>query len=259
MNPHLNYSQVRWGHDNNLGAASGIIEMKDMYFYLDAVRLFEQAGAVSDDVMDRFRAWLEAYLEWLLTSVQGKAERRAENNHGTCYDLQVAAIASFLDRQEIVYDTLARAASRIFQQFAPDGSQPHELKRNTTAHYCCFNLQSWINLAELAGRWGVELWPYQCKNGASLAEGARWLLNHMGQPWPYKQIDAFDVERLHPIWFAAAEHLDDIPGEQHVPESSYLAKPIFFPHDGIRPFWNLGGSGQSLTIGRRATGPAAAT
>ena len=142
MTPHLEYGQVRMGHNSNRGNSYGVIEMKDMYFYLDAVRLLREAGVLSGSVLAGFNAWLGNYLDWLLTSSQGRGERVALNNHGTCYDLQVAAIAAFLDNKSVVYDALLRAISRIAQQFAPDGSQPEELTRSTTAHYCCFNFQS---------------------------------------------------------------------------------------------------------------------
>lgn len=239
MNPHLKYGQVRTGHNNNQGAPTGLIEMKDMYYYLDAARILESAGTLDEGTLSGFRGWLEQYLEWLLTSKQGRGERSAVNNHGTCYDLQVAAIASYLGNEELVYTTLMRAQARIGQQFTSDGKQPDELKRTTTAHYCSFNFQGWINLAELASRWGVDLWSHEADNGASLAQGARWLLSHMGKRWPYEQIDEFDAARFQPIWFAANEHVDHLPPN---PEgaSLYSVKPVFFPHDGIRPFWNLG-------------------
>lgn len=240
MNPHLRFGQVRMGHNGSVGAPAGIIEMKDMYFYLDAVRLFERAGAMRENILVGFRNWLGSYLDWLLNSSQGHAERAATNNHGTCYDLQVAAIASFLDEGDVVYDAMTRAQSRIGHQFAPNGSQPEELARKTTAHYCCFNFQSWINLAELASRWGVDLWSYENHNGAGLKAGARWLTSHLSKAWPYEQIDAFDKERFYPIWFAAAEHVDDLSGNPEVPTSVYLCKPLYHPHDGIRPFWNIG-------------------
>lgn len=246
MNPHLSYGQVRMGHNNNLGAPSGIIEMKDLYYYLDAVRLFREAGAVGDDDLNNFRTWLETYLNWLLTSSQGKTERAAKNNHGTCYDLQVAAIAAFLEDHETLYETLVRAESRIGQQFAPDGSQPEELARKTTAHYCCFNFQSWVNLAELASRWGVDIWARETSDGAGLKRSARWLADHMDKPWPYEQIDEFDSERFYPIWFAAAEHVVDLLRPDTIPDSAYQAKPVYFPHDGIRPFWNLASYGRAI-------------
>jgi hypothetical protein len=239
MKPHLKYAQVRMGHNKNQGAPTGLIEAKDMYFYLDAVRLFQDADVLSDEVSKSFRKWLSRYLEWLLSSAQGKAECAASNNHGTCYDLQVGAIASFVGDKDILYETLARTQARVSVQFAPDGHQPEEIKRKSTAHYCCFNFQSWINLAELSSRWGVDLWEYETPTGAGLKNAARWLISHMDKPWPYEQIDAFDSERFLPIWFAASEHLGSLDRADKLLPCDYAVKPVFFPHDGIRPFWNL--------------------
>ena len=243
MKPHLKYGQVRMGHDGNEGAPTGLIEMKDMYYYLDAVRLIDQAGALSSHSKEGFHDWLGTYLQWLLSSRQGKAERTAENNHGTCYDLQVASIAAFIGERGVLYDTLARAQSRIAQQFTPEGAQPGELKRKTTAHYCCFNMQSWINLAELSERWGVDLWSYSTPEGAGLKSAANWLLNHAGKPWPYEQIESFDEERYLPIWYAAREKFDTDFEAFRLADSIYAVKPLYFPHDGIRPFWNVGSYG----------------
>jgi hypothetical protein len=38
-----------------------------MYFYLDAVRLFQDADVLSDEVSESFRNWLGRYLEWLFS------------------------------------------------------------------------------------------------------------------------------------------------------------------------------------------------
>jgi hypothetical protein len=48
MNPHLEYAQVRWGHNGNKGSGRGIIEMKDLYYFLDGVRLLEHGAFLSN-------------------------------------------------------------------------------------------------------------------------------------------------------------------------------------------------------------------
>jgi len=240
VNPHLRFGQVRMGHDANLGAPSGLIEMKDLYFYLDAVEILESQGALMGDALDAFKEWLNTYMDWLLKSPQGQAEREAVNNHGTCFDLQLGSIADFLGDSNILDETLMRARMRIGQQFDEHGRQPEELGRTSTAHYCCFNLQSWINLADLAKRVGVDLWTHEASNGASLHQAARWLLSHMGGPWPYAQLDAFDADRFLPIWFAArAAGVSGLPEMPAGISGPFDVKPLFFPHDGIRPYWNL--------------------
>lgn len=240
MSPHLKYAQVKMGRNNNQGSSTGIIEMKDMYYYLDAVRLFKIAGVITEVTINDFKEWLATYVKWLVQSSQGKRERISANNHGTYYDLQIAAIADFLNDHSLLYETIIRAQSRIAQQFSAFGSQPQELKRQTTAHYCCFNLQGWINLAKIASRWGTDFWSYEASNGASLIKGAQWLLSHHGTDWPYKQIDKFDAERYSQIWFDIPRASLRLQTTANFPKSKYSVKSRFYPHDGIRPYWNLG-------------------
>ncbi|MCE8014973.1 alginate lyase family protein [Halomonas sp. MCCC 1A17488] len=240
MAPHLDYAQVRKGWNKNRGSSSGIIEAKDFYYFLDAVRLLEQRGKLNQSESNTLREWLSKYLHWLCTSPQGLKERAAQNNHGTYYDLQVGAIAAFLGEDTLLRHTLRDCRFRIVHQFAADGSQPEELKRTTTAHYCCFNLQGWIHLAQLADSCGEDLWTFEGPQGQGLRKAMEWLLSYMEKEWPFQQIDAFDTERFYPIYYAylfrygkmgELEQLE-IPRQEEV-------KPLFFPHDGIRPFWQL--------------------
>lgn len=241
MTPHLRYAQVRRGRNRNQGSNFGIIEMKDLYYFLDAVRVLGARGYLSSHEVERFRGWLGDYLVWLRTSPQGCMERASRNNHGTYYDLQVASIAAYLGDYLLLRDTLRDSRFRIIEQFDADGRQPDEMRRTTTAHYCCFNLQGWIHLAQLAESVGEDLWGFEGPNGQSIGRGMEWLLPHMGEGWPYKQIDEFDSERFYPIYHAYRDRFGEPAGVApgSVPDKPAI-KPIFFPHDGIRPFWQLG-------------------
>lgn len=248
MNPNLQFAQVRMGHNGNLGAPAGIIETKDIYFYLDAVKILMESGVLDDKVVTAFKGWLSDYLGWLLESNQGIAERLALNNHATSYDLQVIAIAEFIGDEATLFDVLARAQSRIAQQFAADGSQPEELARTNSLHYSCFNYQEWINIARIAKKWGVNLWDYEHKDGASLRKGGEWLLSFANKPWPYEQINPFDAERFSVIRFTVPPQYIDNTLVDEFPDSPYDvgleigprrgADPN--PYNGIQPYWNLG-------------------
>lgn len=238
MNPHLLYSQVRSQTINDVGAKSGLIEMKDLYYLLDAARLVERAGCLSSEEQTRLRDWLKEYLEWLQTSDQGTEERLTNNNHGTCFDLQTGAIAAFLGDMELLEKTFFASRQRILEQFTRDGQQPHEMTRTQTAHYCCFNLQCWINLATLADACGHDLWSFEGKDGRGLAQAFAWLLPHLSRAtWKYKQIEPFDRGRFLPIFYTARSLASD-QGSLHMTEPSQ-ARPVFFAHDGIKPFWML--------------------
>src|SRR5690606_24427841 len=184
-----------------------------------------------------------SYRSWLEESAQGRGERSALNNHGTWYDVQVLAIDAYLDRVRPALATLRRSYERITQQFAPDGSQPEELKRTITQHYCSYNLQGWLALAACAGRVGHDLWSYTGPTGSGMAAAARWLLDHAGRPWPYQQIDDFDLDRWSAFYHLIPADLRPDPGEVRdwvSSEDPWRVKQVFTPHDGIRPYWILG-------------------
>lgn len=239
MSPHLEYAQVRRGHNKNRGSNSGIIEMKDLYYFLDAVRLIRSSGWLSNAEQAGLQDWFGKYLHWLQTSPQGREERAAIENHGTYYDLQVTAIAAFLGEERLVREMLRDSRSRILQQFDATGVQPQEMLRTNTAHYCCFNLQGWSHLAQLAEASGEDLWSFQGSDGRGLRRAMEWLLPHVGKPWPYAQIEAFDSERFYPIYHVHAAHYGELPGIKDVIPAANDIKPLFFPHDGIMPFWQF--------------------
>jgi hypothetical protein len=241
MNPHLKYAQVRMGHNKNRGSSSGIIEMKDLYFFLDAVRLLQNGNFLSSTEKKHLKKWFIRYLNWLGTSPQGLEERAARNNHGLYYDLQVASIAAFLKNAKLLRDTFRNSRFRILIHFDQTGYQPEEMKRTTTAHYCCFNLQGWIHLSRLADSCGEDLWNFHGTDGRGIRKGMYWLLEYLDKDWPYQQIDTFDSERLYPIYYACMRRYGLPEGMQSlkVPNPNDI-KPLFYPHDGIRPFWQLG-------------------
>lgn len=235
MNPHLDYAQVRQGHNGNRGASTGIIELKDLYYLLDAIRLLHQQGALPEADLQGLRYWFERYLDWLVHSEQGRQERASANNHGTYFDLQVGALAAFLGRWLLLRDTLRDSRFRLREQFAADGSQPHELARADTAHYCCFNLQGWMYLAELAAWAGEDLWAEQGPEGQSLDGALSWLMQYHEQPWPHRQQGEFDALRFWPLWAVWQRR----QGLVALPARIREVRACFHPHDGIRPFWRI--------------------
>lgn len=237
MNPHLKYAQVRRGHNRNRGSSSGLIEFKDLYYFLDGVRLLFRNGSLTDTDRVGLENWLGRYLDWIRTSQQGLGEHASHNNHGTYYDLQVASIAAFLGEWKLVRETLRDSRLRIVAQFAPDGCLPKELARTTSAHYECFTIQGWIHLARLAESVGEDLWSFEGPEGQGLRRGMEWLLAHLGKPWPHQQIDKFDEDRFYPILFAYREKYGELPFGVDSLSRPEEVKPVFFPHDGVPPFW----------------------
>lgn len=241
MSPHLLYAQIRRGHNEHRGSPTGIIELKDFYYFLDAVRLVEHAGALRGEESSALRNWLRQYLAWLETSFQGRKELIAKNNHGTYFDLHTAAIAAFLDEWEKLWNIALRARSRIARQFTPTGEQPGEMARSISQHYCTFNLQGWLNLLLLTRSAGLPPVDFSAEPYSRIAAAFGWLMKQDMTNWPYDQAEPFDQERVFPLALAASRL--GLATPETLPASfavDYCAvKSIFNPHDAIQPYWNL--------------------
>ncbi|MEL7162920.1 MAG: alginate lyase family protein, partial [Bacteroidota bacterium] len=79
---------------------------------------------------------------------------------------------------------------RIAVHLAPDGSQPHELKRTKSLSYSTMNLRALTRLAYHGKRLGVDLWNYRPEDGGSLPDAYAYLrpFAFTDKPWPYPQL-----------------------------------------------------------------------
>lgn len=245
MNPHLKYAQIRMGEEDEQ-RGYGIIETKDFYFFLDAVRLIFRTGKLSLPEQQQFRQWCREFLGWLLSSSQGRRIFSAQNNQGTFYDLQVASLAAFLDDAQTLLRILRVSSMRSVQQFQPNGSQPEELKRTNSLHYCVFNLYGWFYLNKLAGMAGMDLWNTSTQAGGNPAAGLSWILSFRQGEWPYQQEEEFDYERLTLLRYLAFSTAPDSGRRSDAAViSTHGIKTVFHPGAGVQPYWSLG-SGDRL-------------
>jgi hypothetical protein len=238
--PLLEYAQGRRGRYRDCGADYGIIKTKDMYFFLDALRMLRSAEILANTEWNQLEERLGRFLQWLVTSPQGCRERSSANYRGTYYDLQVAAIALYLGEERLLRRTLLDSRFRLQQQFDADGRQIEEMVTRDPPHHCCFNLQGWIHLAILAEASGEDLWHHAISRRPVLQKAMHWLLRRMSCDWADKHVDEFDVERLYPIYsahrstFGLSAELDSL----NVPSVKSI-KPIFDNRNGILPFWQF--------------------
>lgn len=237
MNPHLKYAQMVMGDRTNIGSRYGIIDTKDLYYFLDALKLLRHASAWSDQDHQQMQAWCQSYLAWLMNSPQGQAESRSENNHATCYDLQIAALAGFCDDAKTLFKSLEYSKLRIAKHFDPAGKQPQELKRTDTLHYCTFNLQNWTTLAKIAENVGVDLWHYTAQGGENLANAFKWLLPYYQQPWPYQQNKDFNLERFLPLYYIAFDIYPSLRDSFSIKQLPPINDISPHPYTGIPSYW----------------------
>eukprot|EP01134_Creolimax_fragrantissima_P000984 CFRG0984T1 len=248
MSPTMMYAQIRWGWDDNVGANYGIIETKDLYFLLDAVRLFYKSGEFSDDEVSCLKKWLHQFATYLIESDQGTKEYRSFNNHGTYFDVQLASIAAFLDDVPLMLNYTQRTEARMLTQFK-HGVMPKEMERPTSLHYMMFGLQGWMTIATIANNIGIDLWNYSHRDSGPnpcIQDCAVFTNPFLNNSWSHKQENDENMERMYPPYYKALTIYGDTL-KNNVPAPKYKnIKPIyevngyFCPHFGIQPYWNLG-------------------
>ena len=200
MNPNLNFGQGIPGHCDGRGV--GIIDTLGLPRLIDSVGMLAGSKAWAATDQEALQAWFAEYLQWVLQSKYGRDEGRAKNNHGTWYDVQVAAYALFVGEDRIAARVLGQVpAKRISTQIQPDGSQPHELARTKSFSYSLMNLQGMFDLAALGEHVGVDLWNYQSDDGRGIRNALDFLVPYVlgEEKWRYKQIKTLHPAGLVPI------------------------------------------------------------
>lgn len=206
MNPNFNYAQAVPGITE--GRGTGIIEARGIAQAADAAQLLAGSPAWTAQSDAALKVWLNSFLDWLLTSKNGRAEAAARNNHGTFYDALVVRLALVLGKTKLAR-AVAEAAKekRIAAPILPDGRQPRELARTASLGYCRFNTEALFELATLAQYTAVDLWHYQTPDGRSMRKALDFLLPFIGpgaKPWPYQQIRRINAADFAPLLRQAA-------------------------------------------------------
>jgi hypothetical protein len=189
MNPNMNQAQAIPGV--NTGRGIGIIEAGGIVDAIDAASLLIGADEWSASDHAALHAWGGEFLDWLLTSPNGRDERATRNNHATYYDLRTARLALAIGRRDTPRGILSAVKKRIASQISPDGTMPHELARTKSFNYTAMNLRGFCNLAALGQYVGVDLWNFETRDGRSIRKALEYLKPFVGPKaiaWPHRQI-----------------------------------------------------------------------
>jgi len=210
MNPNLNFGQAVPGI--NSGRGIGIIETISLTGIVDAAGLLAGSKAWTKADDEAVKKWYAQYLDWMLTSKNGREEHAAKNNHGTWFFAQAIEFALFTGNRPKATELIAESKIRLDSQLTPEGKQPLELERTNGLGYSTMDLHGWFTVATLASKTGVDLWNYKTSKGAGIQTAFDWLLPYaMGeQPWPYQQISKYNAKtEFYPLLLQAAAQFKD--------------------------------------------------
>lgn len=146
------------------------------------------------------------YLNWLLTSKNGKEEYAAKNNHGTWYYVQVVDFALFTGNTARARELAEESKRRMDSQLTAEGQMPLEVARTNGLGYSTYNLRAWFSLAKLAAKVNTDLWHYTTSKGVGLRKALDWLTPYaLGEKsWTWQQINSYNKSDIYPLYRQAA-------------------------------------------------------
>jgi hypothetical protein len=126
-------------------------------------------------------------------SENGRQERDAKNNHGTCWVAQAAEFATFVGDKAAVQFCRTRFKEKLVpEQIAADGSFPLELRRTKPYGYCIFNLDVMATVCQILSTPADDLFRFTLADGRGFAKAIAFMYPFLADKssWPYKH----DVE-----------------------------------------------------------------
>lgn len=188
MNPNMDYAQAIPGVSD--GRPEGVLDGASFIGVIDAAGLIAPSGALTAKESAALEDWFAHYLDWMLKSTNGRAESRAENNHGLWYDAQVARFALFARRPDVARRIVAAfPKGRIEKQIEASGALPAELSRTRSFHYSLYALDAAYAVADSAACLGIDLYRTEVR-GRSLRKATDYLAAYRGRAtdWPHKEM-----------------------------------------------------------------------
>lgn len=243
MNPNLLYAQAIKGRFTGRGI--GIIDTIQLMEVVQGLMAMQGAKALPQNDLAAIRNWFEQYLNWLTTHPYGKVEMNAENNHGTCWVMQVACFAKFTGNQKLLNFCSDRYKNVLLPyQMAGDGSFPRELKRTKPYGYSIFNLDAMTTVCQILSTKENDLWHYQTADGKSIKKGIEFLYPYLADKskWPYPKdvmyweqwpvaqpalvfgANAFDNK----VWLDTWKHLEHAPNVEEVIRNLPVRHPLIW-------------------------------
>jgi hypothetical protein len=189
MNPNMTYAQMVPGRSS--GRPEGVLDTSAFIALIDAVGLIAPSGALSPAEVTAFEGWFSRYLDWMLSSPNGKGEGAKTNNHGIWYDAQVTRFALFARRLDLAGKVVADfPKKRIEKQMEPGGALPEELSRTRSFHYSLYAIEPAYHVADSAACLGVDLYNWTDGKGRSLRAATNFVAAYRGraEAWPHKEM-----------------------------------------------------------------------
>jgi hypothetical protein len=188
MNPALQFAQAI--HGRTTGRGTGIIDTLQLVDVVRGAAAITESGALSATDQETLRKWFADYLHWMMTSKNGIEERDAKNNHATCWALQAAVFAVYINDAGAQNYCRDRFKTVLLPgQLADNGSFPEELRRTKPYSYSLFNLEAMTGICQVLSTAQDNLWTFTLPDGRCMAKAEAFIYPYIAnkRKWAYRK------------------------------------------------------------------------
>jgi len=212
MNPDLQYAQAI--HGVSTGRGTGIIDTIHLMEVAQSIIRMQNADCVDKTELQAIKEWFAEYLRWLTTHPYGIEEMNAENNHGTCWAMQVASFAKLTGNEELLQWCRNRYKEVLLPaQMAEDGSFPREIARTKPYGYSLFNLDAMVTLCQILSCPEDDLYDYTTANGLNIKKAVDFMFPYIQDKsaWAFQHDVMYwnDLPVAQPALLFAAIHYNE--------------------------------------------------
>lgn len=243
MNPSLLFAQAIQGRFTGRGI--GIIDTIQLMEVAQGILVMQHSKAADSKALAAIKKWFAEYLTWLTTHQYGKDEMNAENNHGTCWTMQVASFARLTENKALLNFCRERYQTvHLPNQMVADGSFPRETKRTKPFGYSLFNLDAMATLCQILSDNETNLWTFQLADGRSIKKGIEYLYPFVNDKslWPFQK-DVMHWENWpvaqpfllfganayqNETWFKTWKKLDHQPKDEEIIRNLPIRNPLIW-------------------------------
>lgn len=186
MRPSLQYAQAIKGIVTGRGI--GIIDTVHLMEVAQSLLQLEKAGVLSEEDINGSKKWFSDYLKWMSTHPYGIDEMNAKNNHGTCWVMQAAVFARYVDNKDMIRFCSDRYKEVLLpNQMAEDGSFPRETARTKPYGYSLFNLDAMATICQTLSTTTDNLWIFSVDNTKNMLKGIDFIFPYVVDKtsWPF--------------------------------------------------------------------------
>lgn len=243
MNPHLQYAQAIPGVSPGRGI--GIIDTLHLIEIPMAIDAMKDSPAFPNETRAGLKNWFAEYLDWMLTSKNGKEEAETKNNHAVAFWLQASVFARFTGNEKCLAEC-RRRFKEVFipEQMAADGSFPAELVRTKPYAYSIFQLDNMATLCHVLTTPDENLWHFELPDGRGIAKAVAYLFPYLAdkskwslkpdvaawEGWPARQpslvFGGFALEK--PAYLELWRKLPPDPTDPEVQRNIAITQPLLW-------------------------------